>query len=341
MPITGLGPHGERAVSPEGLNLSPEDAASVRASHFNVAIVLHTTASDWAKQQLAGIVKALGEFGAAVIEVVDCGFSSDLQVGALERLSREKPDAIISLPIGNAAVADAHRSVARAGIKLILLDNAPTGLLPGTDYATVISADNFGLGRMGAELLSPHVAQGGTVGVLAYGVDFFVTNEREIAFCQWMENARPDLTLRLAKFAHATDAGAALERLLDERPEIGGLFVVWDEPAIQAVLTLKRRGVMLPLSTIDLGNEIALELAGGAIVKGVGAQQPYDQGIAAAKATIFSLVGRPPPPWVALPGLAVRAENVVEAYQVVWHAPAAPALVKASIARIERRASHA
>lgn len=34
------------------------------------------------------------------------------------------------------------------------MDNAPTGLLPGKDYVSLISADNFGLGNMAAELLA-------------------------------------------------------------------------------------------------------------------------------------------------------------------------------------------
>ena len=56
-------------------------------------------------------------------------------------------DAIISLPIGNEAVAEPHSEVAQSGKKLILVDNAPTGLLPGRDFECLVSADDFGLGR--------------------------------------------------------------------------------------------------------------------------------------------------------------------------------------------------
>lgn len=329
MSITGLGPHGERAQLPERLRLTDEDAATARARRFSVAVVLHTTTSDWAKQQLAGIVKALELYCAAVVEVADCQFSAEIQIQTLNQMQRERPDAIISLPVGNAAVAEAHRDVSKAGIKLILLDNAPTGLLPSADYASVVSADNFGLGQIGAQLLSPHIPQGGTVGVLAYRVDFFATNEREIGFHEWMERQRPDIVLKQAKFAEARETAQALNRLLDAHPETVGLFAVWDEPAMQAVTMLKSRAVPLPMTTIDLGNEAALELAGGAIVKGIGAQQPFDQGVAAAKVAILALIGRQPPPWVALPGLAVTPENVIEAYQVIWHSPASPELVRA------------
>jgi ribose transport system substrate-binding protein len=327
--IAGLGPHGERAAPPDRLTISEAEADAARRRRFTVAVVLHTTASDWAKQQLAGIVTTLGRYSAAVIEVVDCAFAIEAQIDALNRLVHEAPDAIISIPIGNTAVAEAHRSVARAGIRLVLMDNAPTGLLPGSDYASVVSADNFGLGQVGAALLSPHVPAGETVGVLAYGVDFFATNEREIAFRKWMAANRPDIALQRTKFASVAEVAEVTAAFLSRTPHLAGLFAVWDEPAMQAVRAMRAASRPLPTTTIDLGNDAAIELARGDLIKGIGAQQPYDQGIAVAAATIISLIGRQPPPWVALPGLAVTPNDVVESYQVVWHAPAPPELVKA------------
>jgi len=329
MPIAGLGPHGERAAPPSLLKLSEAEAAAAMARRFTVAIALHTSESDWAKQQISGIVAMLGRHSAAVIDVVDCGFSSAAQSDALQRLIAERPDAIISLPIGNTAVAAAHREIQRAGIKLILLDNAPTGLMPGQDYVTLISADNFGLGQTGAELLAAHIVKNGTVGLLSYGVDFFATNERHIAFLKWMENHRPDISIRQAKFESLAQAGTAMSQLVETAPQLGGCFIVWDEPAMQAVASLKAHGRIIPITTIDLGNAAAIEMASGGLIKGIGAQQPYDQGTAAAAATLLALIGRQPPPWVALPGLSVTVQNVIEAYQVVWHSPAPLALLKA------------
>ena len=329
LPIAGLGPHGERAVPFKHIALSDADAARARDRRFTVAVVLHTTASDWARQQLAGIVTTLGRHAAVVVEVVDCQFRSDRQNEALKRLAAGNADAIISIPIGNTVVGEAHHMVSRAGKTLVMLDNVPTGLLPGTHYASVVSADNFGLGQIAAHLLSHHVPDGASVGLLTHGVDFFVTNEREIAFRKWMARERPDLTLRQAKFRDVAQAAAATGSLLDAEPELAGLFVVWDEPAMTAAAMLRARGRLLPMTTIDLGNEAAIELAGGGLVKGIGAQQPYDQGRAAATAALLELAGRQPPPWIALPGLAVTADNVLESYQIVWHAPAPPTLVNA------------
>lgn len=329
MSITGLGPHGERAVPAGQVTVSEADAEIARERRFSVAIVLHTTASDWAKEELAGIVMTLGRYGAAVVEVVDCGFDADRQVAALNRLAAEPLDAVVSIPIGSNRVAEAHRAIPAAGKKLILLDNAPTGMLPGTDYVSVVSTDNFGLGEIGAELLSPHVPQGGTVGILAYGIDFFATHEREIAFRKWVGAHRPDLTLVRGRFPDVSRAEATTAEMLRACPALAGLFAVWDLPAIAAVAAIRSAGRTIPMTTVDLGHGAAGELANGELVKGIAAQLPFDQGIAAGVATILGLLDREPPPWIALPGLGVTVDNVVEAYQVVWRAAAPPALIQA------------
>jgi ribose transport system substrate-binding protein len=210
-------------------------------------------------------------------------------------------------------------------------------MLPGTDYVSVISTDNFGLGQIAAEQLASHLPQASTAGILAYGTDFFATHEREIAFRKWMGTRRPDVALVRGKFPDVSGAGAATTELLQKHSQLSGLFAVWDVPAIAAADAIRAAGKTIPMTTVDLGNEAAAELATGEIVKGIAAQLPFDQGIAAGVAAILGLLGREPPPWIALPGLAVTTDNVVEAYQVVWRAPAPADLIRVRRSRNEAR----
>jgi len=339
MVITGLGPHGERAVPADQIVMSEAEAAAARAGRYTVAVVLHTTASDWSNQELAGMVSVLGSYSAAVVEVVDCGFDMTVQSRELQRLAQEPVDAVISIPIGNAAVADAHQAISRAGKTLVLLDNAPTGMLPGVDYASMVSTDNFGLGTIAAELLAPHLPEEAVAGIINYGVDFFATHEREIAFRKWMQLQRPDVTLVRERFKTIDEAGAAFDRLIAGNDDLEGLFVTWDEPAIRVIAAARARGLDLPIATVDLGITAATELCEGGLVKGIASQRPHEQGVAAGVATLLALVGRPLPPWIALPGLAVTERNVIEAYQVVWHAPAPPVLLNARKWNLPRQAT--
>lgn len=329
MTISGLGPHGERAAPPERVSLLPEDRTAAQARAFRVAVVLHTLESDWARQQLSGIVGILGDCGTAVTHVIDCGFSPERQVQALDDLLAQRPDAVISLPVANQEVALAHARLAEAGIRLILLDNAPTGLLPGRHYGTLVSADNFGLGLIAAEGLSALLPQGAEVGLLGYAADFFATNEREIAFSQWMQTRRPDVTIRQDAFGRIDEAEALTRAMLAAHPGLAGLFVVWDTPALQAAEVVREHPHTLPIATVDLGEEVAISLAQGGPIAVIAAQQPYLQGVAAAQTAILTLLGRPTPAWIALPGIAVTRGNVVESFQRIWRNPAPQSVLRA------------
>lgn len=329
MTISGLGPHGERAAPLERVTLLPEDRTAAQARSFRVAVVMHTLESDWASQQLSGMVGTFGECGAAVTHVIDCAFSPKLQVEALDLLIAESPDAIISLPVANQEVAIAHARLADAGIKLVLLDNVPTGLLPGLHYGTLVSADNFGLGTIAAEGLSAGLPQGAEVGLLGYAADFFATNERELAFAKWMQKHRPDVTIRQDGFGRIDEAARRTEAMLDAYPALAGLFVVWDTPALKAAEVLRRQYRPIPVATVDLGEEVAIGLAQGAPFTVIAAQQPYLQGVAAAQTAILSLLGRPTPAWIALPGVVVTRANVVESYQRIWRKPAPQSVLQA------------
>ena len=148
-----------------------------------------------------------------------------------------------------------------------------------------------------------------------------------------MASHRPDLTLMRGKFLDVSQAEAATVDLLQQHPELSGLFAVWDVPGIGAAAAIRAAGKSLPVTTVDLGNEVAAELANNELVKGIAAQQPFDQGIAAGVATILGLLSREPPPWIALPGLPVTVDNVVEAYQMVWHAAAPSELIRSRTLR--------
>ena len=102
-------------------------------------------------------------------DVIDCDFRIDRQVAALEELAASRPDGLISIPLDNLRTADAHRKLVDAGVRLVLMDNAPVGMLARKHYVSVVSGDNFGLGQVAAELLSSHVPVAGTMGSLGSG----------------------------------------------------------------------------------------------------------------------------------------------------------------------------
>ena len=322
MTIAGLGPHGERAAPPERVSLLPEDIAAAKAASLRVAVVLHTLDSDWTRLQISGMLGIFGDCGVVVTEVIDCGFSADRQVAALDQLIAAAPDAIVALPVANEQVVAAFRRVSAAGIRLVLLENVPTGLLPGSHYTSLVSSDNFGLGKMAAAELAPHLAEGAAVGVLGFAADFFATNEREIAFTNWMQTNRPDVRTHVRRFGAMDEAADSALRMIADHPGISGLFVVWDTPATAVATRLLAERHTLAMATVDLGEDVAIALAAGRLFVSVAAQQPFQQGVAAARTTILTLLGRTVPAWIAMPGVAVARGTVAESFQIIWRKPA-------------------
>jgi ribose transport system substrate-binding protein len=318
-PISGLGPHGEFPASPDQLRLSPEAKAAASVRRYSIAVVVHTTRSDWSRLQVSGIRAALAEFDANLDRVVECGFVPDAQVAAMQELLDQPPDAIISIPVDSLKAADIHRRIAESNIKLVLMDNAPVGMVARKDYVSVVSADNFGNGEIAAGLLDAYVPSGGRVTVVGYGVDFPVTNERELGFRKALGERRPDVRIGRIKFDEPERAGEAVGTYLETGETPDAMFVVWDEPALLVSRALEAAGLAIPIVTVDLGLEVAIEIARGGLIKGGGAQLPFDQGFAEATVAIMALAGDAPPPWIALPALAVTQHNIREAYQAVWH----------------------
>ena len=299
--------------------MTEEQAVKAKAAKFKVGVVMQTMDIDWSKLVVAGITDTLKKYNAELVGVTNPGFNSEKQIGQIGDMIQLKPQAIISIPTDNTATAAAYKSISQAGIKLILMHQVPQGLKYPTDYQAVISPDNRGNGQVAAQILAAHIPDKGVVGIVDFGVDFFTTNERTKQVKDWFAKNRPDVTLKQVDFVDTTKAGDVAANFLTANPDINGLFVVWDAPAMQVASALRAQGKDLPIVTIDLGIEAGIELASCGLVKGIAAQQPYDQGVAEAEAAIQVLLGNQPPPWIVLPAMPVLPRNLTESYKMVFH----------------------
>ena len=81
---------------------------------------------------------------------------------------------------------------------------------------------------------------------------------------------------------------------------------MWDQPALDALTSMRAQGITIPVTTVDLGLESSIEIAKGGPLKATGSQRPYDQGVAEALAMMKALVGQTPPAWVGVQSLAGR-----------------------------------
>jgi ribose transport system substrate-binding protein len=327
--IVGRGPNGVEGQSVNSIVLTPEDVAKAKAARFEVGVVMQTMNVEWSTEQVRGITDELAKYDAHVVGVVDPDYNVEKQVAGIQNMIQKAPDAILSIPVDDTATAATYKQVAQAGIRLILLDNVPKGLQYPTDYQAMVSSDNQGDGAVGAQALAKYVPQGGTVGVLHFGVDFRVTEDRQAGFVNWMRANRPDITIKTVEFLDPAKAGDEAANFLTANPDVQGMFTEWEVPAAGIESALRAQGRNLPITSVNLASDVALGMANNGMIKAVGAQVPYDQGMAEAKAAIASLLGKHVPQWIAFPAVPISRTNVLDAWGQVYHGDPPAQLVEA------------
>jgi len=327
--IVGEGKYGEEPAMTDVLELTDEELEEIAAGDFTAGIVMQTMNEDWSSLTVAGITDTLEGMGVEIVGVTDAAFDVQTQIADIENMITKDPDVIISIPVDDVATAEAYRKVGEAGIKLVIIQQPPAGLDYPTDYQTVIAPDDQGNGQIAAMALSEFIPEDGVAGVIDFGVDFFTTNQRTLAVQEWFQENRPDVEIKEVTFTDPNAVGSVAANFVTANPDLDGLYVVWATPAMQTVGALRQAGVDLPITTIDLGTEVAVDMASNGNVKALGAQKPYDQGVAEAMAAANILLGKEIPPWITLPAVAVTPSNTLTAYEEVFHAEPPAELIAA------------
>jgi len=323
-PVLAKGPHGEEAFPADQLSLTDEEIQQIRDGNYTAAIAFHYAGDDWSRAQRAGLEAQFEELGIEIVGVTDAGFSVEQQVTDVENLKALNPDILISIPVDPAATSAVFQRAAADGLTIVFMDNVPDGMEPGVDYVSVVSADNYGNGVVAAQIMCQALNGEGEIGVVYHDANFFVTNQRVEAFENEIEQNCPGVSIvDRGGFDDPNRVSEVADAMLIRNPNIDGIFGNWDIPAEAIVASATAAGRNdLVVTTIDLGDNVARMIAERNMVAGLGAQLPFDQGRAEAILAAYGLLGKEAPPYVAVPAQPVFFDNLLDAYEKVYHVPA-------------------
>jgi ribose transport system substrate-binding protein len=332
--VLSTGPNGEKPAPASEVKLSDEELQQIKDKHATAAIVLHYGGNDWSTAQVDGLRDALGRMGVKVIAVTDANFKPEKQVSDIETVLAKKPDIIISIPTDPVATAAAYRKAARQGVTLVFMDNVPKGFTPGKDYVSVVSADNYGNGVASAHLMAEQLKGKGKIGIVFHEADFFVTKQRYEAFKKTIAEQYPGIEVvaeqGIAGPDFAGDAEKVASAMLTRNADLDAIWAVWDVPAEGVLAAARANGRDdLDVTTIDLGQNVAIDMAKGGPIKGLGAQRPFDQGVTEATLAGYGLLGKQAPPYVAVNALPVTASSLASAWKTVYHQGLPPKVIEA------------
>ncbi|CDQ21365.1 substrate-binding domain-containing protein [Halobacillus karajensis] len=324
--IYSEGPHGEEAVSAHTLELTVEETKEISEGDYTAAIAMHYAGNDWSRAQIHGLKQTFAKMGVEVIAVTDGQFSVEKQASDIETLLARDLDVLISVPVDPVSTASAYRKAEEAGVELVFMDNVPKGFSPGEDYVSVVSADNYGNGVIAAHSMAKELDEKGEIGVIYHDADYFVTEQRVKAFEKTINEEYPDIKIvEREGIGEPEDGERVANAMLTRNADLDGLFVVWDVPAEGALAAARSAALEdLVITTIDLGSGVALDMARNQNIKGIGAQLPYDQGVAEAILAGYALLDKEAPPYVAVPPLEVTRNNLLESWELVYNEKVPP-----------------
>jgi ribose transport system substrate-binding protein len=328
--VLSTGPFSEKPASPADITLTADETAKVKAMGATAAIVMHIK-SDWEKAQVNGLTTTFNDLGIKVIASTNGEGKTEKQVADIETVLVQKPSVVVSIPWSPGDEVAAYQKIVDSGAKLVFADNAIPNFKAGKDYVSTVSADNYGNGSASAYLMAKALKTKngdykGSIGVVWFDIDFFVTNQRRDAFRATIKECFPNVKIAEDQgFPAGPDLAGGAETvasaMLSRNPTLDGIWAVWDAPAegvIAAARSASRNDLIV--TTEDLGLTAALSLKKGEFIQGLGAQRPFDQGVAEAKLAAYGLLGKQAPPYVALYALAVTKDNVLQAWKDVYHA---------------------
>jgi ribose transport system substrate-binding protein len=314
------GPNGERPTASSTVMLSDLEVATMRAGHYTVAFLWHTS-SDFTVAVQAGAEDEFNRLGVIVVATTDAGFSTAKQKSDVETVLAKKPSVIIALPVNPTISAESFRPAQQAGTKLVFLSNVPTGYKQGTDFVSTVTDDLFQMGKQAADVLARSIGGKGKIGWIFHDATAYVTNQRDNAFKTTIQRDYPDIQIVAQQgIADPTGADDAANAMLTKNPDIDGIYVTWAEPAEHVLAVVRNAGnTRTKIVTLDLSEPLALDMVSDGNVIGIVADQAYELGRAMAVVAAYGLLAKETPPFVVVPALTVTRENVSQGWQHSLH----------------------
>lgn len=317
----GRGPFGEKAAALNDLTITEELYRNMLPRKLTAVISFHYAGKAWMELHQKGIKDIFDKMGISIIAITDAHFDPELQCRQLESLMILKPDILIAMPTDNKATAEAFRKVADSDTKLILITNVPEGLKPD-DYVTCVSVNERSHGQNMGHGLGGYMRMHGmkNYGVIIHGADFYATNQRDNAAKQVLSEEYPDLHLcGEVVFEKENEVYEKTGELLKRYPEIEGLYISWDGPAMETIAALTEMGrTDIAISTGDLDRPAALNMAKGGMIKALSAQCPYEQGQAIAIAAAKAVMNKKMPSFIGVEPIQVTPDNLLKSWKKVF-----------------------
>ena len=228
----------------------------------------------------------------------------DEQKAMVEQVLKDRPDAIIFIPVDDVAMVDSVKKLNEAKIPVVLVSNP----LPGS-FVTYVGADDFEIGYREARYLFDKLGAKGKI-VVIEGTPAAPTNRERLRGYQRAFAEFPGIEVLGSAVGNyqQTDAKAAMEKLLAEHPQIDAVLSANDSMALGVLEALKaanRSSIVIGINGIL---PAVKQIETGAILATVDINM-FKIGCTATRAAVRHLRREPLPKKIILPAEVIDKTN--------------------------------
>jgi ribose transport system substrate-binding protein len=316
-----VGPAGETATPTSELTLTSAETDKVKGGNYTAALVWHQS-SDFTTAVTNGAKDEFAKLGINVVAETNANFDAGKQKSDIETVMAKKPSVMLTLPVDPTATASAYRDAGKAGTKIVLLSNVPTGFVQGKDYVTVVTDDLFEMGHHAADALAAAIGGKGDIAYFFHDAKYYVTNQRDQAFKKTIEANYPDIHIVAEKgIADPAKAEEQANAVLIKNPDLAGIYTTFSQPPAEGVLSALRNNgnTKAKLVSLDLDEPLAVDMARGGNTAALVADKAYELGQSMARAAAYGLLGKKAPEFVVAPVVTVTKDNLAQGYQESLH----------------------
>jgi ribose transport system substrate-binding protein len=187
----------------------------------------------------------------------------DEQKAMVEQILKDKPDAVIFIPVDDVAMIDSVKKLNEAKIPIILVSNP----LPGS-FVTYVGADDFEIGYREARYLFENLGGKGKI-VVIEGTPAAPTNRERVRGYKRAFAEYPGIEVLGSGIGNyqQPDAKRVMEKFLAEHPQIDAVLSANDGMALGALEALKEtnrtsivigiNGILPAVKQIEIGAMLA------------------------------------------------------------------------------------
>lgn len=323
------GPNGETATPAADVELTEEQYAAAAEMDLTLAM-LWAGAGEWYNGMTDGAKSECEKMGIEIVTTADAEFDPAQQATQIETALSLSPDIMLTLPVDPVSGTTAFQPAVDAGVKIVFADNSVNDYVGGEQYVSVVTGDQYGMGRTCAELIAESIGGAGKIGIIYYDADYTVTNNRDNQFVRSILEDYPEIEIvSMMGFAEETATGEVASAMLVQNPDLDAIYVSWDVAAEPVVAEIRSAGYDTKLVTIDLGGNNDLEMAMDGIVYGKSADMPYQIGATMVKLAVLDLLGEETPTYVVSDSIRMTKDNIEESWLAAMNTQPSDDVMKA------------